>query len=83
MGDYTKEIQWEPTQLTTIIPGDGHKPARLAWNGAGIQDIEFARAFAEDLLRRCRDLEIENRLNEMLAIMDSAGIPKLEKHNAE
>ena len=83
MGEYTKEIPWKPTELVTIIPGDGHKPARLAWNGAGIQDIEFARIFAEDLLKKCRNLEIENRLNEMLAIMDSAGIPLYEKHNAE
>lgn len=75
MGKYDSDIQWELTDLITIIPSTDGDPKKIAWVGAGIQDIEFARAFALDLLKKCETLEFENQLISMNSAMDANGIP--------
>ena len=57
MGEYTKEIEWKPEQLTTWIKPTPDQQGKVAWSGVGLVDIDFARAFANDLLKKCNQIE--------------------------
>lgn len=61
MGTYNNDIEWEPEQLTHMIPPIDDKPARIGWVAMGITDTEFARRFAEDLLKKCEIVENVNK----------------------
>ena len=65
MGVYDeKAINWHPEQLTTWIAPTDTYPGRLAWSAVGLVDVEFARAFANDVLAKCDIVEQLRKENE-------------------
>lgn len=60
MGTYTNDIPWTPTEMVHIVPAYDDKPTRIGWGAVGITDTEFARKFAEDLLKKCDRVDAMN-----------------------
>lgn len=57
MGTYDKPINWKPDQLTTLVKPTEEYPGKVAWSAVGLVNIEFAREFAFDLLKKCDLIE--------------------------
>lgn len=47
----------DPTKLVILNNTD---KTQISWSAVGWVDVDYARKFAEDVLSRCQDIELQN-----------------------